>query len=142
MSVLARVPNALRELEDELARYPLYVGGAEALRIADRIRNVRRMLSLSSESAKWIGATQARRLLGVDSEDTVKAWAKMGFLRSRTQPNGRFQVLLDDVLKEREAREELAAIGGEDLTEDEMEAEYRARPGTVPWEREQATSSQ
>src|SRR6266542_3713055 len=115
MSVLTRATDALRELEEELAKYPLYAGGEDALRIADRIREVRRMLS--REDAEWIGTTEAKRLLGVGSENTVKAWAKMGFLRSRTQPNGRIQVLLDDVLKEREAREGLSAIGGRDLTD-------------------------
>jgi hypothetical protein len=136
MSLLTRATDALRELEDELARYPLYAGGEDALRIADRIREVRRLLS--REDAEWIGTTEAKRLLGVGSENTVKAWAKMGLLRSRTQPNGRIQVLLDDVLKEREAREAITAIGGRDMTEEEMEAEHQARSGTLPWEREQA----
>jgi hypothetical protein len=49
------------------------------------------------------------------------------------------QVLLDDVLRERQSEEELSAIGGRDLTDEELEEVYRARPGTVPWEREQAT---
>jgi hypothetical protein len=75
--------------------------------------------------------------LGVGSENTIEAWARMGLLRSRSQPNGRVQVLLEDVLKEGEAREALSAVGGRDLTEEEMEAEHRARPGTVPWERGQ-----
>ncbi len=140
MSVLTKASNALRELEEELVRHPLYAGGEHAVRIADRIREVRRMLS--REDAEWIGTTEAKRLLGIGSENTVKAWAKMGFLRSRTQPNGRIQVLLDDVLKEREAREGLSAIGGRDLTEAELEAEHRARPGTLPWEREQASPTQ
>lgn len=140
MSVLTQATDALRELEEELAHYPLYAGSADALRIADRIREVRRMLS--REEAQWIGTTEAKRLLGVGSENTVKAWAKMGFLRSRTLPNGRIQVLLDDVLKEREMREDITAIGGRDLTEQELEALHQSRPGTLPWEREQASATQ
>ena len=137
MSALTKATDALRDLEEELARHPLYAGGEDALRIADRIREVRRMLS--REDAQWIGTTEAKRLLGIGSENTVKAWARMGFLRSRIRPNGRLQVLLEDVLKEREAREALSAAGGRDLTEEELEAEHRARPGTLPWEREQAS---
>jgi hypothetical protein len=70
----------------------------------------------------------------------VKTWANMGFLRSRTQPDGRMQVLLDDVLQEREEREEMTAIGGRDLTEEELEELHRSRPGTLPWERDGASS--
>src|SRR5919201_4042551 len=135
MSVLAKATDALRELEEELVKYPLDAGGDDALRIAARIRDVRRMLS--GEAARWIGTTEAKRLLGVGSENTVKAWAKMGLLRSRTQPNGRIQVLLDDVLRRREEREAITAIGGRDLTEAELEALHRSRPGTLPWERDQ-----
>ena len=137
MSVLTKVTDALRELEEELAEHPLYAGGENALRIADRIREVRRLLS--REDAEWGGTTEAKRLLGVGSENTVKAWAKMGLLRSRTQANGRTQVLLDDVLKEREEREAITAIGGRDLTEEELEDLHRSRPGTLPWEREQSS---
>src|SRR5207249_2000557 len=136
----AKATDALRALEEELARYPLYAGGADALYIADRIREVRRMLS--REEPRWISATQAKRLLGVSSENTVNSWAKMGLLRSRTKPNGRIQVLLDDVLNERQAREELTAIGGEDLTEEELEDLHRSQPGTLPWERGQASEAQ
>ena len=139
MGVLTRATDALRELEEEIAEYPLYAGGDDALHIVERIREVRRLLS--REGAEWVGTTEAKRLLGVGSENTVKAWAKMGLLRSRTQPNGRIQVLLDAVLKEREAREAITAIGGRDMTEEELEAEHRARPGTLPWEREQASSA-
>jgi hypothetical protein len=66
----------------------------------------------------------------------------MGLLRSRTQPNGRVQVLLDDVLRDREAAEGLTAFGGGDMTEAELEAEHQARPGTLPWERESAQPAQ
>src|SRR5438094_3650154 len=113
MSVLTRATAALHELEKELAQYPLYAGGEDAVRIADHIRAVRRLLS--GEETQWIGIREAKRLLGVDSDNTVKAWARAGYLRNRTQPNGRIQVLRDDVLKERQAREEITAIGGEDL---------------------------
>ncbi len=48
---------------------------------------------------RWIGTTHAKRLLGVGSENTVKAWVRYGYLRGRVLPNGRTQVRLDDVLR-------------------------------------------
>lgn len=106
------------------------------MRLAERLRAVRRLLS--TDEARWVGTTEAKRLLGLGSENTVKAWARTGLLRSRTLPNGRTQVLLDDVLRRREEREGLSAIGGDDLTEEELRVLREARPGTNPWEREKA----
>src|SRR5688500_13602577 len=142
MSVLTRATDALRELEAELSQYPYMAsgeaGGDPSLYLSERIREVRRLLSRDDD--RWISLTKARRLLGVDSEDTVRTWAKLGLLRSRTQPNGRIQVLLDDVLRDREAAEGLTAFGGRELTEEELEAEHQARPGPLPWEREQVAA--
>ncbi|HEV2121282.1 MAG TPA: hypothetical protein VGW38_00710 [Chloroflexota bacterium] len=129
--MLTRATDALRELEEELPHRQVGAGDDSA-EVAERIRAVRRMLS--GEDAKWIGTTEAKRLLGLGSENTVKAWARAGRLRSRVQPNRRIQVLLDDVLRDREAAEGLTAFGGRDMTEEELEAEHRAWPGTLPWE--------
>lgn len=138
MSVLTRATDALRELEGELADRKVGEGDDSA-DIAERIRAVR--LLLSGEDARWIGTTEAKRLLGLGSENTVKAWARAGRLRSRFQPNGRIQVLLDDVLYLREAAEGVSAFGGDDLTEEELEELHRSRSGTLPWEREPAVQS-
>jgi hypothetical protein len=130
--------DALRELEEELAHRK--IGEADdSADVAERIRAVRRLLS--GEDTKWIGTTEAKRLLGLGSENTVKAWARAGRLRSRVQPNGRIQVLLDDVLHRREAAEGVSAFGGDFLTEEELEELHRSRPGTLPWEREPAAQT-
>ena len=42
--------------------------------------------------------TNARRLLGVGSENTIKARIGYGYLRGRRLPNGRTQVLLQNIL--------------------------------------------
>src|SRR5688572_25511128 len=118
MNVLTRATDALRELEEELGRRPVGTGDDSA-DLAERIRAVRRLLS--GDGVQWIGTTEAKRLLGLGSENTVKAWARAGRLRSRVQPNGRIQVLLDDVLHLREAAEGVSAFGGDDLTEEELE---------------------
>ena len=134
MNGLTRATDALRALEEELARRPVGTGDDSA-GLAERIRAVRRRLS--GEGAQWIGTTQAKRLLGLNSEKAVKAWARAGHLRSRVQSNERVQVLLDDVLHLREEAEGVSAFGGDDLTEEELEALHQSQPGTYPWEREQ-----
>jgi hypothetical protein len=132
MSVLTRAADALRELEEELTRRKVGEGDDSA-EVAERIRAVRNLLS--REDARWVGTAEAKRLLGLGSENTVEAWARAGRLRSRVLPNGRIQVLLDDVLHRREAAEGVSAFGGDFLTEDELEELHRSRPGTLPWER-------
>lgn len=132
MSILQEVTNALRDLEAELGEPTR--GGLDATRLAEKIREVRRLLS--REEARWLGTTEAKRLLGVKSENTVKAWARLGLLRGRTMPNGRIQVRLDDVLRRREETEGLSAIGGDELTPEELRDLRSGRPGTNAWERE------
>jgi hypothetical protein len=107
--------------------------------VAERIHCVVELLS--GEDARWVGTTEAKRLLGVSSENTVKAWARLRLLRSRTLPNGRVQVLLDDVLNRRAETEDLTAIGGEELSPDELRTLRETRPGTSPWQREKTQPS-
>jgi len=134
MSILQDAANALRDIEAEL-REPT-ADGLDSVRLAEQIRDVRRLLS--TQDAQWVGTTEAKRLLGVSSENTVKAWARLGLLRSRLLPNGRTQVLLDDVLRRREETEGLSAIGGDELTAVELRSLRENRPGTNPWERKPA----
>ncbi len=136
MTVLDEATSALGEIEAALLATTQ--GGLDSVLLAERIRAVRKMLS--RQEARWVGTTEAKRLLDLGSENTVKAWARMGLLRSRTLPNGRVQVLLDDVLRRREETEGLSAIGGDELTEDELRIMREARPGKNPWEREHAGS--
>src|SRR6266508_1727340 len=118
MSRLDTATRRLRELEAALRATPR--GGFDPDAAADRVADV--LALLSPEEARWIGTTAAKRLLGVGSENTVKAWARLGLLRSCTLPNGRTRVLLDDVLRRRAEDEALLAIGGDDLTPEELQA--------------------
>jgi hypothetical protein len=124
---------ALREIEPEL-RKPTQEGMASS-NLAERLRGIRKLLA--KQETQWISTAKAQQLLAFSSEDNVKTWVRIGMLRGRTLPDGRMEVPLDDVLREREAREGLLAFGGDDLTEEELEIMYNGRPGTVPWEREQ-----
>ena len=109
MSVLDRVVRDLRDIEAELAENPP---------VAKRIGEIARLLE--SDEARWIGTTRAKRLLGVQSENTVKAWARLGILRSRREPNGRLKVNLADLLEYRATRAALMGDGDDgEMTEEE-----------------------
>ena len=136
MVTLDEATSALREIEGDLAQPTR--GGDDSLQLADRIRVIR--VLLAKQSTRWVSPTEARRLLGATSADTVKALLRMGLLRSRNAVSGRTEVMLEDVLREREAREELLAIGGDDLTGEELEALHATQPGSNPWERGQPDS--
>src|ERR671939_553962 len=103
MSTFKDATDALCDLEALLRTAP--PGGLDPIAVAERVREVRQLLA--GEDARWIGTTEAKHLLGVGSENTVKAWARLGLLHSRKLPNGRIQVLVDDVLRQRAENEAL-----------------------------------
>lgn len=112
MSVLQQVRDRLDAVERDLADRP---------QLASEIRAVRQLLA--DPARQWVGTVEAQRLLGVQSVNTVKAWAQLGLLRSRRQPNGRLQLHLDDLLRERAALETQAAFpDNTPVTEKEREA--------------------
>jgi hypothetical protein len=80
--------------------------------LRDEVRAIQRLLA--DPARQWIGTVEAQWLLGVQSINTVKAWARLGILRSRQQPNGRLKVYLEDVLREARAQQDLEAMGGHD----------------------------
>jgi hypothetical protein len=138
MAILDEATGALWEIESELLKPTK--GGLDSLRLAERLRAVRRLLS--TDEARWVGTTEAKRLLGLGSENTVKAWARTGLLRSRTRPNGRIQVLLDDVLRRREESEGLSAIDGdEEISTEEALRLLRPRLGMCSLDRARADST-
>ena len=71
---------------------------------------------LADPERQWIGTVEAQRLLGVQSINTVKAWARLGILRSRREQNGRIKVHLEDVLREAQAQHDLERVPEPDET--------------------------
>ena len=117
-SILARVVQDLRSMETELRDRPA---------IAKRVHDIAQLLQ--EEEAQWIGTTKARRLLGLRSENTVKAWARLGVLRSRREPNGRIKVSLEDVLARRTINADLEGDGDNRELSPE---EHRILAGPLP----------
>ena len=110
MSVLRQIDDRLAALESRLADRP---------EVAGEVRAIRRLLK--GGDGAWIGTVEAQRLLGVKSINTVKAWARLGLLRSRRAPNGRLKVHLDDVLRERARYQALLGDGDErELPDEEL----------------------
>ena len=95
MSALRHALDELRAIEVEL-RAGAMGDVLDANRVADRIHEVAE--TLSHGDSLWVGTTEAKRLIGIRSEQTIRSWARSGRLRSRTLPNGRIQVLRDDIL--------------------------------------------
>ena len=86
----------------------------------------------SSDKGEWIGTVEAQRLLGMHSVNTVKAWAKRGWLRSKELPNGRVKVSLEDVLRRREDDEALSLFGlDREMTEEEYEMSKHPAPPEI-----------
>ncbi len=96
MSVVQEVRSRLEQLEAQVAP-----------ELRDEVRTIR--LLLADPERQLIGTVEAQRLLVVQSINTVKAWARLGLLRSRRGPSGRLKVHLEDVLREAHAQRELEA---------------------------------
>ena len=127
MAMVDEVTAALREMEPDLLK-PTQSAMA-AVTLGERIRAVRKLLAEHGD--RWISVAEAKRLLAASSAESVKAWAHRGYLRSRTLPNGRIQLSLDDVLRDREATEALTGVdNGEPITPEE--AMYLLRPLEYP----------
>lgn len=119
------LPTIIRQLQEVEERHP-----DTAADLAPIIK------ALSSPEDSTIGTEQARRLLGVRSVNTVKRWIELGILAGRWDERaGRWQIPLAEVLRLRGTQQALGEAGGDDLTEQELEALSETRPGTLPWRR-------
>lgn len=92
--------------------------------------------ALSSAEENTIGVEEAFKILGLRSVDTVERWVELGILAGwRDKRSGRWQIPLAEVLRLRGMHQALSEVGGEDLTEEELETLAATRPGTFPWNR-------
>lgn len=119
------LPTIIRQLQEVEERHP-----DTSVDLAPIIK------ALSSPDDSMVGTEQARKLLGVRSVNTVKRWIELGILAGRwDERSGRWQIPLAEVLRLRGTQQALGEAGGDDLTDEEMEALAETRPGTLPWRR-------
>jgi len=115
----------VRQLEDVRERHP-----NTAVELEPVIR------ALTSDEASTIGTEQARKLLGVRSVNTVKRWIEIGMLAGQWDERaGRWRIPLAEVLRLRATQQSLTDVGGEDLSQDELDDLADSRRGTYPWQR-------
>ena len=115
----------VRTLEAVEARYP------------DTVADLAPVIqALTSPEAATVGTEQARKLLGVRSVNTVKRWIALGILAGHwDERSGRWRIPLADVLRLRRRQAALAAMGGDELTPDELAVLSATAPGAFPWQR-------
>jgi hypothetical protein len=131
MSMHQEATGLLREVKAKLASAPQ--GELDLAWSETRIREALKLLA--RDEPKWISAAEAQRLLGVAWESTVLTRARAGLLRSRPIADGGIEVRLDDVLYRRMEAEGLLAIGGDEMTPEELRILKEGR-GKNPWERD------
>lgn len=96
---------------------------------------------LARQEPCWIPIADVYPLMGATVPGSMEYWVDHGLLRGRTEPDGSLSVRLDDILYRRAESEGLLAIGGEEMTEEELQELKLGRPGTNPWDREGASPS-
>jgi hypothetical protein len=116
MSMHQEATDALREVKAKLASAPQ--GGLDLEWVETHLPPTLKLLA--REEPQWISTAEAQRLLGIDWESSVPYWVQLGLLRGRPRPHDSLEVRLDDVLYRRLQRESLLAIGGDEMTPEEM----------------------
>jgi excisionase family DNA binding protein len=103
----------------------------------------------SIEADRLLTTTEAARLLGIRSPNTILAWCRTGYVHG-VKRGGRTLIPLSEVERIKDSdpvhatkvaddlHDRSAAIGSEgELTDAEMEVLHGTRPGSLPWERAQ-----
>ncbi|MGI8552949.1 MAG: hypothetical protein ACR2PL_19510 [Dehalococcoidia bacterium] len=129
--------TTLRDLEALLRSAPQ--GELDPLLVEAKVREV--LCLLAYDEPHWIDIRDAKELSGIELSSSIEYWVKHGWLHSRVLPDGRLQVLLDDVLRHRVEREGLMAIGGDEMSDEELRILTEGRPGKNPWDRERVKPS-
>lgn len=132
------------ELRQTLTRA---LASAEEGNTSDVVRELKAALQDVDEQ-RLLTTTEAAQLLGVRSINTIKSWARAGYIEgvahgSRTLiPMSEIERIQDsDRVRVIRAAERLhaesAALGGDDeMSQEELDALDAGRPGTLPWQRD------
>jgi hypothetical protein len=100
---------------------------------ADRLEPIIQLLSGAAPATLTVD--EAARLLG-SPVASVTYQVEHGLLPSERDPaTGAWRLPFADLVRHRVWLEALAALPGEELTEDELARLASARPGSLPWQR-------
>ncbi len=101
----------------------------------------------SLDDDRLLTTTEAARLLGIRSPNTVLAWCRTAYIRG-IKRGGRTMIPLSEIERIRggnpvraikvadQLHDRAAALGGDaDMSEEELEQLHAGRPGRLPWER-------
>lgn len=117
---------------------------AEAGNVPETVRMLRAALQ-DVDAERLVTTTEAARLLGVRSINTIKSWRRSGYITGITK-GSRTMIPLAEIERIQNGErvqgirtaerlhEESAALGGDDeMTQEELDALDAGRPGTLPW---------
>jgi hypothetical protein len=126
------LPAIVRRLQEVEARHP---------DVADDLNPV--IQALTGQDSSVIGVEQARELLGATSAKAVEGLITLGILPGSQDPQtGDWSIPLAAILGFRHWQEEITAIGGDDMTEEELAILSETRIGTFPWQRGERHSTE
>lgn len=133
MSVMKSIiESAVADLADVELTLSSVEGGDAIQKAKEKVRHVKDSLSAAP---KWIGPTEAKNLLELGSENTIRAWAERNILEHRRLPNNRLQLSLEDVLRKRTAMRGLDWDDQDEMTPEELETLRATRnQGHAPWQ--------
>ena len=120
------------------------LSSAEAGDVPETVRTLRAALQ-DVDAGRLVTTTEAARLLGVRSINTIKSWCRGGYITGITQ-GSRTMIPLAEIERIQHGErvqgirtaerlhEESGALGGDDdMTQNELDALDAGRPGTPPW---------
>jgi len=133
----------ISDLRDELLQARQAARGGN---LTETVRQLDKALE-HIEPDRLLTSTEAARLLGVRSPNTILGWCRTGYLRG-VKRGGRTMVPLTEVERIQEGdqvrliraldalHDQTAELGSDEgMTDEEMEMLHQTRPGTLPWER-------
>lgn len=119
---------------------------AEDGNLAETVRQLNKALE-QIEADHLLTSTEAARMLGVRSPNTILGWCRTGYLQGGKR-GGRTMIPLAEVERIQdgdqarlvraldEMHDQTAELGSDEgMSEEEMEVLHQTRPGTLPWER-------
>ncbi len=125
---------------------------AEAGNVPETVRVLRAALE-DVDGERLLTTTEAARMLGIRSINTIKAWRRQGYITGVTIGN-RTLIPMTEVerlqaservrgvrLAEQRHTESAALGGDEEMSQEELDALDAGRPGTLPWQRGAASHS-